>query len=217
MPSLLKNGDIFTLKMFFMYRTIHLFLLLLCFPLSAFCQLTLERAGNKQTKKISFKHEITLDYPTESFQSKANCTCFQKYTGYLISATKDSLVMSVISDSREYTDSNGIQRAVKQKYGSAEGKKFLLTLDTKSLKSISYRHKGRKGLGGAGGVMMLLASANQLFVSPFISPEARKTSDKITLTTFGVGLAFAIMNYSKTYYFQQPKEGEEEIWRISEQ
>jgi hypothetical protein len=176
-------------------------------------QLTLQKVNRSKTKTIPNGTEIMLKFPTKT--SKPDCDCYFEYTGKLVSASNDSLTLIIYSDERLFVDEYGISRTIYQQSKYPTGKEVESTIKIKNVMSLKYISDNKEAVNALGGVLLILATINQFVISPFYNAEVRKTSDKITLGTFGIGLTLALLPKTKTYHFKQPKNGNKTLWQIS--
>jgi hypothetical protein len=175
-------------------------------------QLSLEKVNSKKIKTIPNGTEIMLKFPIKT--TKTDCNCYLEYTGKLVSASKDSLTMIIYSDERLFVDEYGVSRTIYQLSKYPEGKEVSSIVKTENLMSLKYISDSKEAVNALGGVLLILATLNQFVISPFYSPEVRKTSDKVTWGAFGVGLTLALLPKTKTYHFKQPKNGNKTLWQF---
>jgi hypothetical protein len=177
-------------------------------------QLTLEKVNSKKKVTVPVGTNIRLRFPTKT--TNLDCDCYFQYNGKLVQATKDSLTMVIGTDERIYADENGVQKSIYQQYKYAPNREISTILRTNNAILVIKENPNMLSLNNAGGVLMLMSLFNQLVLSPFYGSEVRKTSDKISLGMFGVGLTFALLPNKKRYYITQPKNGGKTLWRISQ-
>ena len=123
--------------------------------------------------------------------------------------------MRVREEVRIYALDENTNKKEDTKFSNAAGN-AVTPFYAKDALSVSIFSKSRKNLDKIGAVLMVLTAFQGLVVGPLLSDDARSLSDKIVLGGFGVGFVLAIIPNSKTYYFQQPKNKTERLWRMSE-
>jgi hypothetical protein len=191
----------------------------LCTLCSLFCcmlaaQITLQKIGSTQQKKIAAGSNIKIKLPTPT--ARPDCDCYQIYRGELLSTLQDSISIVVTSEERQYTDPRGRTSKVNTKYGYGQ-QRVATTVPIQEAYSIT-KVRASKGWRNAGGLLMFFSGVHALFVGPALPQKSRALSDKIALGTFGAGLAMTFLPSNKTYTLRQ-KEGSKRRakWRIAAQ
>ena len=179
-------------------------------------QLTLQKVNSSRMKVIPLGSELTIKFPTKT--ARKDCDCFQSYTGILKYATKDSVTMELASEERYFAQDTNFFKTIQTYYSQSDKKNtyqsVAVTIPLKVALSLERSHLGMGDANNAGYVLMLLAVVNQFLVSPLYDADVRKTSDKISYGTFGLGLILALLPNHKTYHIQQPKEGGKSLWQF---
>ena len=179
-------------------------------------QLTLQKVNSSRMKVIPLGSELTIKFPTKT--ARKDCDCFQSYTGTLKYATKDSVTMELKSEERYFAQDTNFFKTIQTYYSQSDKENTYqsaaVTIPLKVALSLEKSHLGMRDVNNAGGVLIVLAIINQLIVSPLYDAESRKTSDKISYGTFGLGLILALLPNHKTYHIQQPKEGGKSLWQF---
>ena len=179
-------------------------------------QLTLQKVNSSRMKVIPLGSELTIKFPTKT--ARKDCDCFQSYTGILKYATKDSVTMELTSEERYFAQDTDFFKTIRTDYAISNEKNTYrnptVTIPLKVALSVEKSYLHTQETNNAGGVLIVLAIINQLFVSPLYDAESRKTSDKISYGTFGLGLILALLPNHKTYHIQQPKEGGKSLWQF---
>ncbi|MEZ4962797.1 MAG: hypothetical protein R2830_23430 [Saprospiraceae bacterium] len=183
---------------------------LMLIPLS-FSQLRLESENGKWQVTLPTETKIGLALPTETWNEQ--CECYKTYTGILKDVERDFANLLLLETDHVFEDSNRIasRTQTKYKYLSAKIKTPVPLLD---LKSVTIYHQTGKDLDILGGLMMFFSAVHGLVVAPFLSDDARNVSDKIVWGGLGAGFVMTLFPNKKTYYLQQPKGKQEELWRI---
>jgi hypothetical protein len=179
---------------------------------TVFGQLTLQKVNSKKIVTIPNGSEISLRFPIKT--SKPESDAYVQYNGRLVRASKDSVGIVLKDEVRIYTDDYGTEKTILQRYMYPKDREISNLINTNNVLFIKKKSTSRDALKNFGGVVMLLSAFHQLFLTPLYGSEFRKTSDRISLGTFGVGLTFALLPSTKTYHFKQPKNGGKSLWQL---
>lgn len=176
-------------------------------------QITLESLDGKSKKRLKLGNTVAIKLPAPSEMHK-DCDCYKEFEGLLRETIGDSAVLELHRSERFSFEENGIMKKEETEYRYQDHLVKASKVPLSNVLSISKISESRKDLKMAGWVFMLLAGTHAVFTAPLFNGNARKVSDYITWGTFGAGFIMAIVPATKTYHFQQPKSGNERLWKI---
>jgi hypothetical protein len=204
---------IFYTKIHIMPTKLHLILCLSLISWSSHAQITLESLDGKSTKRLKPGSTVAIKLPAPSSANK-DCDCYKEFEGLLRETIGDSAVLELHRSERYSYEENGIMKKEETEYRYWDYKVKTSKVPLTNALAISKISESKKDLKMAGGVFMLLAGTHAVFTAPLFRGNARKVSDYITWSTFGAGFIMAIVPAKKTYHLQQPKSGEQRLWKI---
>jgi hypothetical protein len=175
-------------------------------------QLTLEKLNSGKKVIIPNGSTVGIRFPTKS--AKPACDCYLQFNGRLVNVTNDSLAMVINEDMKIYGVDSNLTKYINQQYKYDKDTETPSILRSNYAILVIHNKPAMESMNNIGGVLMVLAALNQLILSPFYSPEMRKSSDYVSIASFGVGLTFALLPNKKKYYINQPKEGGKTLWKI---
>jgi hypothetical protein len=177
---------------------------------SGMAQLMLSKLENRRiVKNIAIGSTIEIKLPTET--SRLECNCFKAYKGSLVYADKDSAVVSVFEEIREYVDVHNASVREFNIYSNTQGSKLKSVPLAKVLSISRYRHN-YQNTQNMGILLTSLAVLSNLFIVPNIKDRVVRNGGYVAI---GAGLALIFLPKRKTYYLEQPKKSKKKtLWRL---
>ncbi len=177
----------------------------------ASAQLTLQQVDGTKKHVISGGTSIDMTFPikTSGLPEKAA----QIYKGRLKNADNRSIGVVMTYENRYYVDENGVTI---QEYRNINppDTPIIVQIPLTKMQSIVQRYPKNLKLSNAGGYLMLAAILSNIFIAPHLKEPHAKTVRNAGFVTMSIGLSCALIPTKKTYYLEQPKNGNKKLWKI---
>jgi hypothetical protein len=177
----------------------------------AMAQLTLQKLGKNRKMTVPIGSLIEIKLPTET--SRVDCNCFKSFEGKLQYANKDSAVVKVTKETREYFDANKSAIREVNIYSNIDETTEVSIPLSKAL-AINRLSRGG-GVQQAGILFTTLAVLSNLFLVPSISSFDGNAVRNGGYAVMGLGVAMALLPTHRVFYLQQPKKGKKKtLWKL---
>jgi hypothetical protein len=177
----------------------------------AMAQLTLQKLGKNHKISVPIGSLIEIKLPTET--SRLDCNCFKSFEGYLQYANKDSAVVNVTKEAREYIDANKASIREVNIYSNINESTLVSVPLSKAL-SISRLSK-ENTIQQAGILFSALAIFSNLFIAPNLIGSDGNAVRNGGYAVMGLGVAMALLPTRRVFYLQQPKKGKKKtLWKL---
>ena len=185
---------------------------ILIFTGYAMAQLTLQKVGSKKIKVIPIGTLIEVKLPTKT--SRADCDCYKAYQGHLKKVGDKTVSMILNYEITETVDENNVGiKEVKQFKQPKDSMVMQIPL-TKTL-AISRFSQSNVSYQNLGGVIFVLSAISNLFIAPHLDNPFGRSLRNIGYGGMALGLSTAFLKTKKVYNFEQPKNGNKTLWKLS--
>jgi hypothetical protein len=180
---------------------------------SAVAQLILSKLESSRiVKNIAIGSTIEIKLSTET--SRLDCNCFKAYKGSLLYADRDSAVVSVFEEIRQYIDIHNASIKELNIYSNIQDARIKSVNLAKVLSISRYRYN-YQNTQNMGVLLTSLAVLSNLFIVPNI----KKPNDRVVrnggYAVIVTGIALVFLPKRKTYYFEQPKKSKKKtLWKL---
>jgi hypothetical protein len=184
---------------------------LLIFSFSIHAQLTLQRVNGSKKHKIPVGTSIQMTFPNKISESPE--TAFHKYQGKLKTVTDLGINVVLTYENHDFVNENGV-KIQEVKFINPPDTPLITQIPFKKMLSITEFYPKNRKLSNASFYVFALAVLSNIFVAPHLKAPYNQTVRNAGYVTMAVGLSAAFVPTRRTYYVEQPKNGNKKLWKL---
>ena len=184
----------------------------LIFTHFAAAQLTLQQVDEAKEHVIPAGADIDLTFPTKT--SGLPQKAFRVYGGQLKNVSNTGINIVQNFENHYFINENGVTIQQYRNIRPADTPMIVQIPFTK-MRSITQNYPKIRKLNNAGAYLMLAALVSNIFIAPHLKAPQSKMVRNAGFIAMGVGLSIGLIPNKKTYYLEQPINGNKKLWQIA--